>query len=348
MVIAIFVTLLVLCAIFFVLVSYWTAGVIPPGSPVEVSLHVTPDSGGVPLTVTYQSSASRGTLPYSYYVGFGDGNNSTSPNGTHTYSVAGNFTIEVVVTDSANETGVATAQVVVGGGTKPSGLPALGFGVYDPANALWVVDNSGLLQANDTFVIQSHSGNVGELNTDANEIHTVDPGATFVAQTRGPNAGNLLDGTLSPLFSAISLLITPSTVNPPYQSTEIQNLTRFTEELRGTGFESYDYATGKGIHQGWNYTRFGVLVNHQIVETQHSCGGTVSGVACAASFAGQYTNASLSPVDLSLQRSLGPDNLSDCWAMYNATQTDHLGYLFLEFSGPSEASLTMFLRAVGR
>jgi len=59
-----------------------------------------PTSGLAPLTVNYTGTATGGDLPYSYSWNFGDGTSSTVQNPSHTYSVVGNYTATLTVTDN--------------------------------------------------------------------------------------------------------------------------------------------------------------------------------------------------------------------------------------------------------
>jgi PKD repeat protein len=63
-----------------------------------VSLVLTPDT--VNPLVWYAYPTITGCAPFTYFWDFGDGNNSTQPNPTHTYSVTANYIICVTVTDA--------------------------------------------------------------------------------------------------------------------------------------------------------------------------------------------------------------------------------------------------------
>jgi PKD repeat protein len=63
-------------------------------------------SGASPLTVAFTGSASNGTPPYSYGWSFGDGGSSTSQNPSHTYNMAGTYTVTLTVTDATSATAV--------------------------------------------------------------------------------------------------------------------------------------------------------------------------------------------------------------------------------------------------
>lgn len=74
---------------------------------------VTPTAGTAPLTVEFNTSTTDGVAPYTYSWSFGDGNTTTDQNKTHTFNQAGNYLIELNVTDSLGSIAMAQAQVVV-------------------------------------------------------------------------------------------------------------------------------------------------------------------------------------------------------------------------------------------
>lgn len=90
-------------------------------SPVAVA-SAEPSSGTAPLEVAFSSEGSRDpdvgdTITYAWE--FGDGQSSTEPNPTHTYTENGNYTAQLTVTDSTDKSGVANVEVVVGN-TRPT------------------------------------------------------------------------------------------------------------------------------------------------------------------------------------------------------------------------------------
>jgi len=80
-----------------------------------------PTSGQPPLTVQFSSAGSRdpdgGTLSYAWT--FGDGGTSDEPNPSHEYTVAGNYTAQLTVTNPKGRTAVANVPITVGN-TEPT------------------------------------------------------------------------------------------------------------------------------------------------------------------------------------------------------------------------------------
>ena len=94
--------------------------------PLFVSFSASTSLGDAPLDVTFLSSITGGTPPYSYSWSFGDGNGSNAPNPTHVYTGAGNFLANLDVTDSlgtrnsASKTIIVNSALVVSISVRPS------------------------------------------------------------------------------------------------------------------------------------------------------------------------------------------------------------------------------------
>ena len=75
-----------------------------------------PVSGSVPLEVSFSSEGSGhpSGLPVTYHWAFGDGNESTAPNPTHTYTEAGQYAARLTVTAEDGSTASRTVQITVG------------------------------------------------------------------------------------------------------------------------------------------------------------------------------------------------------------------------------------------
>lgn len=74
---------------------------------------VTPTAGMAPLTIEHNASTTDGTAPHSYSWSFGDGITSTDANGAHTFTSAGNYLVELNVTDVDGYKAMANALVTV-------------------------------------------------------------------------------------------------------------------------------------------------------------------------------------------------------------------------------------------
>jgi outer membrane protein assembly factor BamB len=72
-----------------------------------------PYSGHVNENVQFTGTAYGGMPPYQYYWDFGDGQNSHQQNPTHNYSIVGNFTATLMITDSEGNQSSDTASVYI-------------------------------------------------------------------------------------------------------------------------------------------------------------------------------------------------------------------------------------------
>lgn len=88
-------------------------------SPVAVA-KATPSSGAVPLTIEFSSEGTHQPdgLAYDLEWSFGDGTTSTEAHPTHTYTEPGNYTAQLVVTDTNGRQGFANVAVTAGN-TRP-------------------------------------------------------------------------------------------------------------------------------------------------------------------------------------------------------------------------------------
>lgn len=82
--------------------------------PPSVDASASPTQGPAPLTVTFSSTASGGIPPYSFTWYFGDGSTSALQTPSHTYLVAGTYTVTLAVTDAASRSTTEAIQVTVG------------------------------------------------------------------------------------------------------------------------------------------------------------------------------------------------------------------------------------------
>lgn len=94
------------------------------GGNVSVSISSNVQTGNVPLSVTFTSSVSGGTGPYTYSWNFGDGATSTAADPSHTYTSTGVFYPTLTVTDANSQQSAANLQITatstVGGGCTPA------------------------------------------------------------------------------------------------------------------------------------------------------------------------------------------------------------------------------------
>lgn len=102
-----------------------TTGVVVDPDPVVVMARLTVRLFGnrAPVVVTLDASGSSAPQGALYRFSFGDGQSSassTSPQASHTYPVAGDYTVTVTVTDAANASNnsSASAQITIGSGQE--------------------------------------------------------------------------------------------------------------------------------------------------------------------------------------------------------------------------------------
>jgi PKD repeat protein len=83
----------------------------PDGLTANLTANVT--SGRAPLAVAFGASPSSGHPPYTYAWNFGDGNQSTLADPTHTFTRAGNYSVVLTVSDHAGNSVQVSVKITV-------------------------------------------------------------------------------------------------------------------------------------------------------------------------------------------------------------------------------------------
>jgi len=117
-----------------------TVDVVPP---LEAGGYATPVVGITPLTVEFSATPSAGEPPYSLLWTFGDGSgSSTQTNVAHQYTLAGNYTANLTVTDAFGDVVVQPFAVLVAG-PLIAGFSATPTQATTPAKVTFAADWSG-------------------------------------------------------------------------------------------------------------------------------------------------------------------------------------------------------------
>ncbi len=87
--------------------------------PFAVEPSASPMIGAVPLNVSFRSTVTGGSPPYTYRWSFGEGNGSTLATPTHVYLDSGIYPVTIEQTDAANQTATGSLEVVVENATSP-------------------------------------------------------------------------------------------------------------------------------------------------------------------------------------------------------------------------------------
>ena len=176
-------------------------------SPPIAEFTVTPATGPAPLTVQYDATATTDPDgdPLTYGWTFGDSTTGSGVSGFHTYSTAGTYTIQLVVTDSrGNATSVSRSVLV----TEPeNALPNASFNAVPTTGAapLSVVFNATASNDSDGS-IASFLWDFGDGDTATTAIanHTyTSQGAYIVTLTVTDNEGATDTATTAILVTAL-------------------------------------------------------------------------------------------------------------------------------------------------
>ena len=77
----------------------------------SVTLAASPTSNK--MMIHFNTSVSGGVAPYTYLLEFGDGNHTADGTNNHVYAKTGTYTATVKVTDSKDNTGTGTVNVII-------------------------------------------------------------------------------------------------------------------------------------------------------------------------------------------------------------------------------------------
>ncbi|MCB9504264.1 MAG: PKD domain-containing protein, partial [Deferribacteres bacterium] len=157
----------------------------PPNQPPNAVAGATPQSGVMPLQVTFSSNGSSDTdgSIVSYSWNFGDGGQSTAQNPQHTYTNSGQFQAVLTVTDDDGATDTASITITV---TDPANQAPNAAISADPQSgqAPLVVNFNGAGSSDDDGTIVSYSWNFGDggQSTAQNPQHTYAAAGQFNVQ----------------------------------------------------------------------------------------------------------------------------------------------------------------------
>jgi PKD repeat protein len=181
-------------------------------------ISATPSTGVVPLSVTFDGSAStapQGTVN-SWTWSFGDGASGTGSLITHVYNTAGTYTATLRVGDSTGALGEAAISIVVNPlpPTAPSNLTATPTGTFGTWILLAWQDNSTNETGFDIERCQGSGcanfafwGRAGTSSTSSSD--SVNAGTTYRYRIRAFNSGGYS------AYSNIATVVTPGSNQPP-------------------------------------------------------------------------------------------------------------------------------------
>ncbi len=132
----------------------------------DVQINGLPRTGCAPLSMVFGTTVSSVDPIVSYAWTFGDGGTGTGANPAHTYSTAGNYTVQVIITTASGCTDTATVPNAIILGTKP----VAGF-TANPRDVCAKIPVNFTDQSTGTITQWLWSFGDGSTSTDQNPIH---------------------------------------------------------------------------------------------------------------------------------------------------------------------------------
>jgi glucose/arabinose dehydrogenase len=223
--------------------------------PIAIS-SASPETGQPPLTVSFSSTGSQdpNNDPLTYFWNFGDGNTSTEPNPSHTYTQSGAFTVDLTVNDGSHTT--QAAPLVIQVGLTPTvnigtPLPNSTYKAGDTINFTVSAQDGAGNDINDasiktTVIFHHHThthpfidsivGRVGSFTIpttgepDPDTWYEIKSSATDTSGLFATQSINIhplsTQLTLSTNISGLTLLLDGSPLTTPHTSTQLVNFSR--------------------------------------------------------------------------------------------------------------------------
>jgi PKD repeat protein len=210
----------------------------------EADFAATPLSGTAPLAVSFISQAT-GTEPLSHSWNFGDTNTSYDKNPVHTYTIAGNYTVNLTVTDAsgtstAEKSGLITVSPLLPPDVDFTASPRSGTGPLD-------VVFTSLVSGTGPFTYEWDFGDVSPIGHDPHPVHTYqDTGVyTVTLEVTGADGSTLVNKTGYIAVSTTPPPLADFAVAPSNGTAPLP--VSFIGLANGTGSLLYTWDFGDGI-----------------------------------------------------------------------------------------------------
>ncbi|PYU86688.1 MAG: hypothetical protein DMG08_29395, partial [Acidobacteria bacterium] len=225
-----------------------TGTVIPTGTQPVAKASASPASGVMPLPVNFSSDGSydpNGTIQ-SHYWDFADGSNSTDANPSHTYTVKGNYTATLVVTDNDGLSASKTVAITVSAPNQAPVANAAANATSGYAPLAVGFSSAGSSDSDGSIASYSWAFGDGTTSTSSNPSHTYStPGSYIAVLTVTDNQG--VQGTSSPV-----------TITTQQDPTKLPDMivSSLTTSVSGTSITVKDTTKNQGLSPAAASTTF--------------------------------------------------------------------------------------------
>jgi len=225
-----------------------TGTVIPTGTQPVAKASASPASGVMPLPVNFSSDGSydpNGTIQ-SHYWDFADGSNSTDANPSHTYTVKGNYTATLVVTDNDGLSASKTVAITVSAPNQAPVANAAANATSGYAPLAVGFSSAGSSDSDGSIASYSWAFGDGTSSTSSNPSHTYStPGSYIAVLTVTDNQG--VQGTSSPV-----------TITTQQDPTKLPDMivSSLTASVSGTSITVKDTTKNQGLSPAAASTTF--------------------------------------------------------------------------------------------
>jgi len=165
----------------------------PPPTPPAANFSANRTSGAAPLSVTFSSAASTGTIA-SYAWNFGDGTQSTAQNPAHSYSQSGTYSVSLTVSNAGGSNMTTKASYITVGSPPAATPPAAPDAQFTANTTSGVAALSVDFTSTSTGAIDSYFWEFGDgtTSTEQNPTHSYAAAGTYSVSlsVTGPGGSN--------------------------------------------------------------------------------------------------------------------------------------------------------------
>ena len=266
-------------------------------------------SGEVPLTVSFTDSSTGGTLS-GWNWSFGDGNVSADPNPVHTFSVAGNYSVNLSSLNSCGNSNSSFRSITVNGTVCPDVVSNFSSNV-----------SSGEVPLTVSFTDSSTGGTLsgwnwsfgdGTVSADPNPVHTFSIAGNYSVNLSSLNScGNSNSSFRSITVNGTVCPDVVSNFSSNVSSGEVPLTVSFTDSSTGGTLSGWNWSFGDGnVSADPNPVHtFSVAGNYSVnLSSLNSCGNsnssfrsiTVNGTVCPDVVSNFSSNVSSGEVPLTV------------------------------------------------
>ncbi|MEM6272030.1 MAG: PKD domain-containing protein [Bacteroidota bacterium] len=190
---------------------------------------------GPPLTVNFTNNSSGGQAPLNYQWDFGDGNTSTQPNPSNTYTTSGSYTVTLITTDNNGCADTLVQNAYVNISSVTAAFTQNTTNICEGQGVTFTDQSTGATQWNWDF-------GDGGTSTQQNPTHTYATAGTYTVTLIASNGGQCPDTIVQTNLITVNPAPTANFVADTTTSCEVPFVVNFT-----------DLSTSNPVNWAWDF-----------------------------------------------------------------------------------------------